>query len=86
MYARHEVKSFIVEKFAPDVRVDELDDDYDLLDNGVVDSLALLRLISWVGDRFEIPIDDIDLTPDHFRSVSAIDDFITRFGAVPVRK
>lgn len=77
-----EIKTFIIENFAPDVRPDELADDYDLLDNGVVDSLSLLRLIAWLGDRFGIAIDEIDITPDHFGSVTAIGLFITEFGAV----
>jgi acyl carrier protein len=51
---------------------------YDLLGNGVVDSLGLLELIAWVEQRYEIPIDDIDISPDDFRSVDAICDFVDR--------
>jgi len=72
----NEIKRFIVTEFAPDVRADELDADFDLLDNGVVDSLGLLRLIAWVGDRYGLPVEDMDLTPDDFRSVNAIRRFV----------
>jgi hypothetical protein len=37
------IKQFIVDEFMPDVSVDELDSDFDLLTGGVVDSLGLLR-------------------------------------------
>ncbi|HVK19785.1 MAG TPA: acyl carrier protein [Actinokineospora sp.] len=71
-----EIKRFVLAEFAPDVRADELADNFDLLDNGVVDSLGLLRLIGWVGERYEIPVEEVDLTPDDFRSVDAIEKFV----------
>jgi acyl carrier protein len=76
----HEIKRFIVTEFAPDVPAEELDGDYDLLANGVVDSLALLRLIEWVGDHYDLPIADLDLTADAFRSVNSIQRFVTAAG------
>jgi acyl carrier protein len=72
----HEIKSFIVSEFVPEVTVDQLDADFDLLENGVVDSLGLLQLIEWVGDRFDLPVADMDLAPNNFQSVNAIRDFV----------
>ncbi|SES42907.1 phosphopantetheine-binding protein [Actinokineospora terrae] len=71
-----EITRYVVAEFAPDIRADELDADYDLLDNGVVDSLGLLRLIGWLGERYDLPVDDIDLAPEQFRSVRAVDAFV----------
>ena len=78
-----DIKRFIVTEFAPEVAVDELDADYDLLDNGVVDSLRLLQLIEWVGERYDLPVADLDLSPESFRSVHAIRDFIACAGRGP---
>jgi len=72
----NEVKRFIVTTFAPDITPDQLPSDYDLLDNGVVDSLGLLRLIAWVGERYEIPVEERDVSPAQFSSVEAITAFI----------
>jgi len=44
----------------------------------VIDSLGLLKLIAWLEERFELPIDDIELDPDSFRTIDAIDAFILR--------
>ncbi|MGZ3147180.1 acyl carrier protein [Lentzea chajnantorensis] len=76
MSIENEVKRFIVTTFAPDVTPDQLPSDYDLLDNGVVDSLGLLRLIAWVGERYEIPVEERDVSPAQFSSVEAITAFI----------
>ena len=76
MSTEPEIRQFIVTNFASDIAADELPDDLDLLDNGVVDSLGLLRLIAWVGDRYGIPVADLDISPAQFSSVTAIAAFV----------
>ncbi len=70
------IKQFIVEEFMPDVSVEELDDDFDLLTGGVVDSLGLLKVVAWLEDEFDIGVDDSELGPDSFRTVAAIKAYI----------
>ncbi|HEX6358868.1 phosphopantetheine-binding protein [Actinophytocola sp.] len=74
------ITAFVVEEFLPGSAPADLPADYDLLATGVVDSLGLLKVIAWLEDRFELAIDDLELEPDSFRSVSAIDAFVTRAG------
>ena len=70
------IKQFIVDEFMPDVPVDELDSDFDLLTGGVVDSLGLLK--SWRGSRRSStsPSTTSELGPDSFRTVDAIKTFV----------
>ena len=70
------IKEFIVEEFMPDVPVEELDDDFDLLTGGVVDSLGLLKVVAWLEDEFDIAGDDSELGPDSFRTVAAIKAYV----------
>ena len=70
------IKSFIVEEFMPDISVDELDSDFDLLTGGVVDSLGLLKFVAWMEEEFDITIDDSELGPDSFRTVTAIKEYV----------
>ena len=60
----------------PDVPVEELDDDFDLLTGGVVDSLGLLKVVAWLEDEFDIAVDDSELGPDSFRTVAAIKAYV----------
>ncbi len=78
------IKQFILEEFLPDVAPEDLTTDHDLLADGVIDSLGLLKLIAWVEDRFALAVDDTALDPDNFRSVAAIDAFISRASASAV--
>jgi acyl carrier protein len=70
------IKTFIVEEFMPDVTVDDLDSDYDLLEGGVVDSLGLLKVVAWLETDFDIGVDDAELGPESFRTVDAIKAFV----------
>ncbi|RJQ75789.1 acyl carrier protein [Pseudonocardiaceae bacterium YIM PH 21723] len=70
------IKAHILAEFLPGTPSEELDNSYDLIDNGVVDSLGLLRLISWVEQRFHVPLDEVELSPDDFRSIDAIGHFV----------
>jgi D-alanine--poly(phosphoribitol) ligase subunit 2 len=70
------IKQFIVEEFMPDVPAEELEDDFDLLTGGVVDSLGLLKVVAWLEDEFDIGVDDSELGPDSFRTVAAIKAYV----------
>jgi acyl carrier protein len=66
------VRQYVVDEFAPDIPADELSPDYDLLENGIIDSLALLRVLSWVEERFGVVVDAAEIDEDDFRTVRAI--------------
>ena len=70
------IKQFIVDEFMPDVSVDELDSDFDLLTGGVVDSLGLLQLVAWLETEFDVTVDESQLGPESFRTVDAIKTYV----------
>lgn len=80
MPAADEVTRFITDELTREqLEADELAADYDLLDSGLVDSLGLVQLISWTGERFEIDLDAIDIHPEQFRTVGTICAFVEEF-------
>jgi acyl carrier protein len=72
------VKQYIISEFIPDIQVDQLDADYDLIASGVIDSLSLLRIVTWLAADFGIPVDEIEIAEENFTSVSAICELIDR--------
>jgi acyl carrier protein len=72
------ITKFIVDEFLPDVPADSLAADYDLLSGGVIDSLGLLKVIAWLEDRFNVVVDDLEIAPDNFRTIAAMNAFIHR--------
>ncbi|MEV0127763.1 phosphopantetheine-binding protein [Dactylosporangium sp. NPDC050688] len=84
MSQQGEISQYLITQYLPGTPAEELPADYDLLDNGVIDSLSLLQLVGWVSERYAIALDQIDLNPEDFRSVAAVDRFITRNTQVSV--
>ncbi|WP_019927372.1 phosphopantetheine-binding protein [Nocardia sp. BMG111209] len=70
------VASYITSSFARDLVGTELPGDADLHAMGIVNSLGLVRLVSWVGQEFDIPVAELDFTPDQFHTVDRIVEFI----------
>jgi acyl carrier protein len=70
------IKQFIVDEFMPDVSVEELDSDFDLLTGGVVDSLGLLQVVAWLEAEFDVGVDESQLGPESFRTVDAIKTYV----------
>lgn len=53
-------------------------DDVSFLEEGIVDSIGVLELVSFVEEKFEISVRDQDVTPDNFDSINRLADFIRR--------
>ena len=70
------IKQFIVDEFMPDVPVEELESDYDLLTGGVVDSLGLLKVVAFIESEFDVGVDESELGPESFRTVNAIKEYV----------
>jgi acyl-coenzyme A synthetase/AMP-(fatty) acid ligase len=73
---KSEVRDFIVRNFAGDIAHSDLTDDLDLMDVAVINSLQVLRLIAWIGDHYNIPLKEVEISPQNFRTVGSIVDFI----------
>jgi D-alanine--poly(phosphoribitol) ligase subunit 2 len=73
-----EMRTFIEENFAymrPDL---EIGDDDDLLGLGLIDSLGFVELVEQVQARYNVRVDDVEITEDNFGSLNAIVGFIER--------
>jgi len=56
----------------------QIDPQANLIESGVIDSMTLLRLISFLEENYHIEIPDQEIMPDNFRSMSAIETFLRR--------
>jgi SAM-dependent methyltransferase len=59
----------------------QLDDD--LLRGGVIDSMGVMQLISFVEDEFGVDVEDVEIVPDNFCSVRAMTRFVARKKQIP---
>ena len=57
--------------------VDNLDDELLIFKEGILDSMGLISLFSFLEQEFNIQITDADLVEENFESVKAITNFVT---------
>ena len=65
----------ILKEIHPDV---DFETENALVDDGILDSLDIVTLITEINDRFDVSIPAEDIIPENFNSVSALYDLITR--------
>jgi acyl carrier protein len=69
------VREFVMDaaqrKGMNDVADDEL-----LTENGIIDSLSIFRLVSFLEDNFGIRVSDDEIVNDNFQSVNTIESFV----------
>ena len=57
-------------------KLDFLDPDTNIVDEGIVDSFDIMQIVSHVAERFGVVIGGNDLTPSTFTSVRSLAAFI----------
>lgn len=71
-----EVRTYLHQEFHRDGAAEDITEDMDLLNSGIIDSLGLLKLIAWLENHFGIVVGDADLDPENFSSIQAIEGYV----------
>jgi acyl carrier protein len=72
------IERFIVDEIIMGDRQTRIASEDSLISSGVIDSLALLRLIGFIEERFDVTIEDQEVIPDNFETLSAIESYVSQ--------
>jgi acyl carrier protein len=70
------LREHVLARYAVGTTEDDFISDGDLLATGLVDSMGVMEMISFVEDAFSVVVEDEDIVPANFRSVSAMTTFV----------
>jgi acyl carrier protein len=76
--ARGRIRKYILENFLFTDDEAALSNDDSFLEKGVIDSTGMLELIAFIGDGFQITLEDDELIPDNLDNVNRVAAFIQR--------
>ena len=76
MDAESRITQFIRDSIAAEGRA--VGPDTRLFEEGIIDSMTLAELLTFLEDQFEIRIGPMDITPDHFGSVRKIVNYLQK--------
>lgn len=71
---KYELLYFISENYF--VPKEEIDIELSLVDSGIIDSIGLIEISSWITENYEFPVTEDDMSHENFGSVVKIVEFI----------
>ncbi|MFP6638780.1 MAG: acyl carrier protein [Myxococcota bacterium] len=66
------VKAFVLEEFLPGEDPDELTDSTELVSSNILDSLAILKLVTFLEEEFKIEIAAHEADEEHMNTLADI--------------
>lgn len=70
---RQVIKDYIVKEFNPGI---PLNNDSQLIHQGIIDSLAIFMLIGFIDEQFGVKIDPEDVSLENFETINTIRDLV----------
>ena len=67
---------FIVDELASDQDIIELSPEDDLLEDSIVDSLGIMRLVTFIETNYHLALPAADVTVQNFQTIRAITDYL----------
>jgi len=73
---RDQIREFIQENLASVKGITSFRDDESLMENGVIDSLGIFRLVSFLEENFGVRVSDEEINPENLKSVDTIEQLV----------
>jgi len=70
------IEQFLLAEVAGDLGKRSLDPDEDLLEQRIIDSLGILRLVSFLEEANGIQVIDEEIIPENFQSINSMNRFV----------
>ena len=74
---RKELKNFIIELFLMGDESECPGDSDSFMKEGIIDSTGVLEMVAFIEDKYDVSIDDDEMTPDNLDSIDNLVVFIT---------
>jgi acyl carrier protein len=71
MTTENRLRSFIADELHGDGR-EKLTDEYPLIERGVVDSMGILSVVSFIESEFGVEIEDEELVSENFGTIAGM--------------
>lgn len=73
---KEEIRQYILSEFLPGEKASNLKDDTPLRTSGILDSVATLRLVTFVEERYGIEVEAYEAGVDNFDTINSIAAFV----------
>ena len=81
MFPQAKLKQYMTEELLVGQEDIDLQEDDNLLLGGLIDSLGIMRLITFIEEEFQVEVQPEDVTIENFSTINIIADYLARCGA-----
>ncbi len=75
---KEQIREFIQAQLAEPKGIGSFTDEESLMETGVIDSLGIFRLVSFLEEELRVRISDEEINADTLKSVNAIEELVLR--------
>jgi acyl carrier protein len=72
----HSIKEHILKEFSSAQFEGDLENDFPLVEQGIIDSMGIFRLVNFLEDKFGFTFDPQELLLENFETINAIKAFV----------
>jgi len=72
MTTKDHVRQFVLDELEYVGEPEDLTDEFELLEEGVLDSLGIMALVEYLEGAFDIVIDEDDIVAERFETIASI--------------
>ena len=76
MEHKEKIEEFILTEVCPDLGLEHISEDEQLIESEIVDSLGILKILSFLDDEFGVDLSDDEIKPETFSTISSIMELI----------
>ena len=74
---REQVKKFIIDEFLPGEDPDELTSDTPLVSSGILDSIATLKLVTFLEETYNVSVEPHEVDAENLDTLDLITDLVS---------
>jgi acyl carrier protein len=73
---KDQVRQFVTEELAAAKGITQVSDDESLIENGVIDSLGIFRLVTFLEETFGVKIGDEEISAENLQNINMIEQLV----------
>jgi acyl carrier protein len=73
-----DLEKFLIEEIAVEAGKNALTPEEDLLSQGIIDSLGIMKLVAFMETNFKIKVSNDDIVPENFQNLNALKTFVEK--------
>lgn len=73
-----DLEKFLIDEVAVGLGKKSLAPEEDLLSQGIIDSLGIMKLVTFMEKNFKIKVNNDDIVPENFQNLNALKTFVEK--------